>query len=427
MTFYVISVIICILLSAFFSSSEMSLSSANKMRLENLADDGSKRAALACRIIDNFDSALSSILIGNNFANIAISSVATVIAVIIANKTGKSEDALTFISTVIVTAAVIVFGETIPKIVAKKNANRLALVVCYPIRLLTIILWPLIFIVVSVVKLITLPMKGEEDEADEDAAALELQSIIEMAEDEDVLDEERSELLQAALDFDETAVYEVMTARVDVYAVDISDEWDDVYKAILASPFSRIPVYDGSIDNIVGILFLNRFFKALLDNEKPDIRSLLMPPEYIYKTTKLPDVLSRLKTIKCHLAVVTDEYGGCTGIVSLEDVLEEIVGEIWDENDVIEDEVVEAADGTYELDGDMAISDFIELMELNEDEFEGESSTLGGFCIEIAGTYPEKGSVHVYDNIALTVLETDGLRVIKVKAEKLRSPEDEEN
>lgn len=420
MTFYIVAAVVCIFLSAFFSASEMAFSSANRIRLENLAEDGKKTAALAVKIIDRFDDTLSAILIGNNFVNIALSSVASVIAI-----TAFSEE-YTWLSTVIVTVAVIIFGETMPKIVAKKNANRISLMIAPLIRLLSIILKPITFLVVGLVHLITLPMKGEEEE-NEDAAVEELQSIIETAEDEDVIDEERSELLQAALDFDEISASEVMTARVDIAAIDIEDEWDEIYRSIGEANYSRVPVYEGSIDNIIGILLVNRLYKSLIGTKrKPNLRRMLMKPCYIYKTTKLPAVLEQLREAKQHMAVVTDEYGGVCGIITMEDVLEQIVGDIWDETDEVEESVVERPDGTYELDGDMSIGEFCEILGFDEDTFETESSTVGGWTLERFGAFPEKGQRFEADGLTVTVLEMDGLRVEKVLIEVPLKEEEEE-
>ncbi len=422
MTFYIVACVVCIVLSAFFSGSEMSLSSANRIRLENLAEDGNRSAALAVKVIDRFDHTLSAILIGNNFVNIALSSISSLIAIVVF----KAEE-YTWVATVICTLAVIIFGETMPKIVAKKNANRLATIVAWPIRFLSIILTPLIFVVVGIIHLITLPFKGEKTEDDADAAVEELQNMIETAEEEEVLDEDQSELVQAALDFNDISVSEVMTARVDMEAIDIEDDPDELYAYLAETDYSRIPVYEGSVDNIIGVLRLNRYLKALLDESRPDIRRLLIKPCYIYKTTKLPNVLEQLKKAKLHLAVVTDEYGGCTGIVTMEDVLERIVGDIWDDTDEIEaEEVIERPDGLYELDGDMAISDFIELMDYSEDSFETESSTVGGWTLEIFGAFPEEGESFRHENLTVTVLKMDGLRVerVLIKREEI-SDEDE--
>lgn len=421
MTFYILASVVCIVLSAFFSASEMAFSSANRIRLENLAEDGSRAAAWAVRIIDRFDDALSAILIGNNFVNIALSSLASVIAI-----TAFSED-YAWLATVIVTVTVIIFGETMPKIIAKRNANRISLAFAPIIRFLTVLLTPVTYVVVGLVHLITRPLKGEKTGDEQEAAVEELQSIIETAEDEEVLDEDRSELLQAALDFNEISASQVMTARVDIVAIDIEDDWEDILETVSQASFSRIPVYEGSIDNIIGTLYLNHFFKALIDTETVDIRAMLMEPCYIYKTTKLPAVLDQFRKSKRHMAIVTDEYGGCLGLITMEDVLEQIVGEIWDETDEIENEVVERAEGEYELDGDMSIDDFIELVGLSEEALDSDSSTVGGWTTERFGSFPQAGQSFTFRNLNVTVLAMDGLRVgrVLVKIEKEHPDEDE--
>ena len=291
-------IFLCLCLSNFCSASEMAFSSCNVMRLENARDDGSKRAKIAVYITEHFDDALSAILIGNNLANIGASSLASVAVILV---TGGDEYA--WLATIILTVLVIIFGETMPKISAKKNANRTSLKNAYVVRAMMIIFYPLVWLVVSLIKLLTMGMKPEAADADSDEAVEELQSIIETAEDEDVLDEDQSELVQAAIDFSETSAFEVMTARVDVQAIDIEDDWDDILAIIEDAPFTRLPVYEGSIDNVIGILYLNHFLKAMADDGRVDIRKLLMPPCYVYKTMKLPAVLNTLRK-----AGFTDDY-----------------------------------------------------------------------------------------------------------------------
>lgn len=417
MSFYIPAAVACVLLSAFFSGSEMSLSSANRIRLESMRDGGSKAAGIAVALIDSFDNTLSTILIGNNFVNIALSSLGSLIAI-----TAFGEQ-YTWLATVIVTVTVIIFGETVPKIVAKKNANRMSASLAPIIRALSWVLFPLVWAVVKLVHLITSHLPGETG-GGEEAAVEELQSIIETAEDEDVIDEERSELLQAALDFNEVSASEVMTARVDMLAIDIDDDWNEILRTIESSPHSRLPVYEDSVDNIIGVLYLNHFFKAMLEHGRVDLRSMLMKPCFIYKTVKLPSVLEELRRAKMHLAVVTDEYGGTLGLISMEDVLEQLVGDIWDETDVIEDEVVERASGELELDGDMVIGDFLELVDRSEDDFETDSATVGGWTLEMFGSFPAEGDGFEFENLAVTVLKMDGLRVEKVLVKVL--PEAEE-
>ncbi|MBQ3256524.1 MAG: HlyC/CorC family transporter [Oscillospiraceae bacterium] len=411
---YFVAVIVLVCLSAFFSASEMSFSSTNKLRLENMVDDGIGGAKLALKVAERFDDALSAILIGNNLVNIAMSSIGSVMAILIAG------EEWTWLATAIITVLVIIFGETMPKIVAKKNANKLVLVFCYPIYALTVILKPLIWLVVGLANLIMMLLPKERTVRDEDEAQQELQSIIETAEDENVLDEDRSELVQNALEFGDTRVSEVMTARVDIEAIDIEDSFEDILEQIEGSTYSRLPVYEDGIDNVIGILYLNKFYRNLTEQEAVEIRSVLSKPIYVYKTTKLPAALKALRSAKQHLAIVTDEYGGTLGIVTMEDILEQLVGEIWDENDIVEeDEVVEHSNGVYELDGDMQLSDFCELMDWDEDNLDAESATVGGWTIEVHGDFPKVGEGFTHDGVMLEVLEMDGLRVSRVLVKKI--------
>lgn len=406
---YYVAIFALMCLAAFFSSAEMAYSSANRIRLENARESGSRRARIACLIYDRYDDTLSAILIGNNLGNIASSSLASVIAILIAGEEYAP------IATVIITILVIIFCENIPKITAKRNANQLSLRYAYVIRALTIILKPVIWIVVNLINLITAPMKGDNpDEDGQDAAVEELQSIIETVEDEGVIDEERSELLRSALDFSEISANEVMTARVDMSALDIEDDWDELLEIIENTPYSRLPVYEDSIDNIIGVLYLNHFFKAIVDGGPVDIRSLLMAPCFVYKTVKLPSVLSELRRHKMHMAIVTDEYGGAMGLVTMEDVLEQLVGEIWDETDEVFSDIIDRGDGVFELDGDLSIGEFLELLDWSEDGFNSDSATVGGWTLEMFGNFPKADESFTFRNLTVTVLAMDGLRVENV-------------
>ncbi len=404
---------LCIGGSFFFSSSEMAYSSCNVGRLESEKEKGSGRARLALRIIERFDDALGAILIGNNLVNIACSSLGSVLVILL-----LGSDRYAWVSTVVLTVLVIIFGETMPKIIAKKNANSMALQNSRVIYVLMIVLKPLIWIVVSIIGLITMGMKTEK-ESDAEEAVEELQSIIETAEEESVLDEDQTELVQAAIDFSDISAQDAMTARVDMLAIDIDDDWEHILESIENSPYSRLPVYEDSIDNIIGILYLNHFLKAVTDDRHADIRGMLMPACYVYKTMKLPDVLNQLRNAKQHMVIVSDEFGGTLGVVSMEDVLEQIVGDIWDETDTVEQEVTERADGSYELDGAMTLDDFLELLEISEHSFEADSETVGGWTLEsFGGFYPNVGDSFLYEDLTVTVLNMDGRRVEKVLVER---------
>lgn len=404
---YIAGIVVCVLFSAFFSASEMSYSACSRVRLEHARDNGDKEAGIAVRIRERFDDALSAILVGNNLVNIAASSLGSLAVMAVLS------EKYAWLSTLIVTAAVIVFGETIPKITAQKNATRFARSLARPVHALMILLRPVTFVVVGLVNLIT-SLLPDTKKNDEDAALEELHTMIDMAEDEDVLDEDASELVSAAIDFADIAASEVMVARVDIFAIDIDDPWEEILRKIDLSPFSRIPVYEDSIDHVIGILSLNRFLRAMIDQDKVEIRSLLLPTCYVYKTMRLPAVLSSLRNAQQHLAVVTDEYGGTLGIVSMEDVLEQLVGDLWDETDTIERDIVQQGDGLYELDGDMPISEFIELMHWDEDSFDFDSETVGGWCIEYNNGFPNVNSTFRYENAQIRIIEVSERRVRRV-------------
>ncbi len=414
-----IGLVALIALSGFFSGSEISYSALNRTRLENLAER-SQVAKTAVSIHDRFERALSTILIGNNLVNIAASSMATVMAITLFGE--KYTAAVSAVLTVII----IIFGETLPKITAKKNATRYAVSAAYLLRCFLWLFWPVVTVVVWLVNRITGAFPGEE--RDESAGEEELATLIETVEDEGVIDEDRSELLQAALDFSDVSAQNVMTARVDVVAIDIEDDWEEILDTIENSAYSRLPVYQDSMDNVIGVLYLNHFFKAAVDapaGAEIDLRPLLMEPCYVYKTVKLPAVMEEMRRRKTHLAVVTDDYGGTAGIVTMEDVLEEIVGDIWDETDTVEQDAVERADDLYEIEGDMTFDDFLELVGKEDAGIETEADTVGGWTLEGFGGFPEAGDKLERDGFEVTVLEMDGLRVGKVLV-KVLDPEDEE-
>lgn len=394
----ILGIVVCIAGSYFFSSSEMGYSGCSETRIRE------SRSALY--IVEHFDEALSTILIGNNLVNIASSSITSVLIMALA------DESKAWIGTVAVTVLIIIFGETIPKIISKKKPNTVAMKNAPVIRVLMVVFYPLVWLVVKLVDLLTRGMK--EEEQDEDEQVEELQSIIETAEDEGVIDEDQSELLQNAIDFSETSASEVMTARVDMDAIDIDDPIEDIDAFISETRYSRLPVYEGSIDNIIGTLHLNAYYKAkIYGNDR--IRDILSPACFVYKATKLPEALDALRTSRQQLAIVTDEYGGTAGLITLEDVLEEIVGEIWDENDIKEIEAVRVGANDFKVDGDMPLHDFFELIGRSEEEAdEYESETVGGWIIEIAEHYPLKGEEIIFENLTITVLNTDDRRVEKV-------------
>ncbi len=400
-----IGIILCIVLSGVFSASEMAISSCNRVRMENEAEDGNRAAARVVRLNSDYDNTLSTILLSNNLVNIAASSLSTVYIILL---TGS--DDLNWLITAIVTVLVIIFGETIPKIISKKHANSLSKGISGFISALFYILWPVNYIVVKITNLLTRGL-GRNADDDEPEKTEELQAIIETAEDEGVIDAERSEIVAAAIDFSDVSASDVMTARVDIEAIDIDDDLGEITRQVSKSTKSRLPVYRGSIDNIIGVMHLNPFLKAMAAGESPNIEEIMNEPCFVYKTAKLPHVLDVLKDARQHLAIVTDEYSGTLGIVTMEDVLEEIVGDIWDDNDEIEEEVVESDKGELIIDGDMPIGDFLERLGIDEDGWEYESATAGGWAIEYMGDFPKTGDAFDYENYHIEVTEAGERRV----------------
>ena len=421
--YVVILVMIC--LSAYFSASEIAFNSANKMRLRKAADSGSLTSKLAHSICERFTTSLSAILIGNNLANIAISTCSTLIVM----NLFKDNIALaSAISTVLITVIILIFGEIVPKVLAKQHADTVVRIIAIPTRVLTIILSPFVFVVMAILFVLRKIWGSDHKDDEPTVTEEELVSIIDTIEEEGVINEGQGELLQSTLDFRDTTIEKIMTPRIDVTAININDE-DDKISALLSdmTQFSRLPVYEESIDNIVGILSLTRYYKATLVDENPDIRPILLKPCKLHKTMKLPAALAKLREAKMHLAIVIDEYGGTLGVVTMEDILEELVGDIWDDTDVIITECLATGENTYEVIGDMNIDDFFAEIEFIKPEgFSCEYSTMGGWAIQMLEADPHVGDSFKYENIFVIVANMEEERVTKLTVLVEPKPSDEE-
>ncbi len=408
--YVVIFVMIC--LSAYFSASEIAFNSANKMRLRKAAEGESRTAKIAYDITEKFTKALSAILIGNNLANIAVSTCTTLIVM---NLFKDSVALASTVATILVTVVILIFGEIIPKVLAKQNADTVARFVAIPTRILTIILTPLVFIIMSLLFLLRKIWGKDQKDDTPTVTEEELVSIIDTIEEEGVIDEEQGELLQSTLDFGDTTIEKIMTPRIDMTAIDIDDDKENMSVLYDRTQFSRIPVYEDSIDNIIGILTLTRYYKATLEDKNPDIRSILLKPCKLHKTMKLPAALAKLREAKMHLAIVIDEFGGTLGVVTMEDILEELVGDIWDDTDTIITECLATGENTYEVIGDMNIDDFFEEVDIiKPSDFSCEYTTMGGWAIEMLDSDPHVGDSFRYENIFVIVAEMDEERVTKL-------------
>lgn len=422
---YGLVILVMLVLSAFFSGSEISFNTANKMRLRKAAESGSRRARLACKISDHFTTALSAILIGNNLANIAASTAATSIAIaLLANINGGDALAST-LATIIMTVIVLIFGEIVPKLLCKQHADTVVLWVAIPVLILTIILIPAVAIVMGLLWLLRL-IWGKDKSEGVDVTEEELSSIIDTVEEEGVIDEGQSDLLQSTLEFHETTIEEVMTPRIDLTTIDIDDDREAIIETVENSKYSRLPVYEDSIDNIIGVLYLNHYYREAVDNPDVDIRSLLMKPCFLHKTMHLPDALRHLRDRRTHIAIVIDEFGGTMGVVTIEDILEELVGDIWDESDEIVTDVVKTGENTYEVLGEANIYDFFNEIDYEPRDFESEYSTVGGWAVENLNSDPHVGDSFTCGRLYVIVTEMDDMRVTKVTAVLNKPSEDED-
>lgn len=428
---YVLIIVIMVICSAFFSGSEISFNASNKIRLKKRADDGEKAAKLAYKVNERFTEALSAILIGNNLANIAASTAATLIFTnVLADvkiDDGVKSTLITVLSTALMTLLILIFGEITPKIIAKQHADFLVYKVAYPVRIVWIILFPVVKLVMLLINLLRKIWGKDKAENDPTVSEEELASIIETVEEEGVINEDKSELLQSTLEFPDTSIEEIMTPRTDLVSLDINDSFKKNVAIISSSRFSRLPVYDDSADNIVGILSLNRFYREAVDHDGEfDLRSVLLKPVYLHKTMKLPAALKLMREKQTHIAVVTDEFGGTMGIVSLEDILEELVGDIWDESDIIVEEISENADGVYTVNGDMNIYDFFDAVDVSPKDFESDCTTVGGWATEMLNAEPKTGESFTYRELTVTVAAMNDLRVTQLTAVVDRKEDEEE-
>ncbi len=418
-----LGIALLILVSAFFSGTEIAFASANPARLKSKRQQKhSLSLSIASKIVDNYENMLGAVLIGNNLVNIAASSIATLIVIDLLG------EGYAWVATLTMTVLVLIFGEIIPKVLAKQFAEQYCTAVAIPIYVLSLILKPITSLMTGLISLLS--KLWESSVADPDAVSEDdFENIIDIVEDEGVLDEEQCDLLQNALDFDTVLAYEVITPRVDMEAIDIRDPYEMNIRKIEDYIYSRIPVYEDTPDNIIGILHLNHFYKEFVKGERVNIRSLLLPVTYVHKTMPLPDVLEKMKETKSHMVIVLDEYGGTMGILTMEDVLEQLVGEIWDESDEIEREFVCIDDTHFEADGDMRIYDFFDEFDIDIDEdedFETDSATVGGWTITMLDGEVNEGDSFTFENLKITVKKAEEYRVERIEVEKLPEEEAEE-
>lgn len=398
-----IIIVICIVMSAYFSATETAFSSLNRIRIKNLAEKGNQRAALVMRLSERYDSLLSTILIGNNIVNIATASVATVLFVrMLGEETGPS------VSTAVTTVVVLIFGEISPKSIAKESPEKFAMLSAPILHVFMVLLTPFNFLFGLWKKLLSRIFRSEEDSSITEDELLTIVDEVELA---GGIDEQEGTLIRSAIEFSELEARDVLTPRVDLTAVPTNATKQEIAAIFADTGFSRIPVYEGDIDHIIGVLYLKDFHNYVYHTDR-EVSSIIRPTLYIAEGKLIGDLLKELQKQKSHIAVVLDEFGGTVGIVTMEDILEELVGEIWDEHDEVVEEIHCVSDREYEVLGSANVQKLFEQLDI-EDELD--VVTVSGWVIDELGHVPEKGEGFDWNTLHVSVLEMDGRRVKRVR------------
>jgi len=409
LSFWFFLLFMLLMLSAFFSATETSYTTSNRIRLKSMADDGNAAAKRVLKLTENYDKFISTVLVGNNIVNIGSASIAAILF-----SRFFPEETAAAISTVVMTLIILVFAETLPKSIAKVHAEKIAMALSRVVDIFAILFSPIVFILMILIRLTGTKKGAESPSVTED----ELKYIIESIEEEGILEESESNLVQSALDFDETTVQEIMTPRSNIVAISIHDEPDIILQKILKEGYTRMPVYEDNIDSILGVINAKDVLTRVASGKRIALRSLVKPVAFAYLTMNISPLLNELRQNKTHLAVVVDDYGSTKGIVTMEDILEELVGEIWDEYDEIVDEIVPLGDDIYEISGNANLEDLFDELEIDGKNFECDYNTAGGWALAVFERIPKVGEAFSYKNLKITILEADDQRVLKLKLEK---------
>ena len=413
-TVSILIIVACVVMSAYFSATETAFSSINRIRIKNMAEKGDRRAQLVLRISENYDSLLSTILIGNNIVNIACASLATLLFV-----DWLGSDAGPSVSTAVTTIVVLIFGEVSPKSIAKESPESFAKFSAPLLNVLMFVLTPFNFLFRLWKKLLSLIFHSSDSQA---VTEEELLTIVDEAEQEGGIDTQEGSLIRNAIEFTETQAIDVLTPRIDLIAVSVDDSKEDIAAVFAETGYSRIPVYRDSIDHIIGILYQKDFHNYVYHTDR-DISSIIRPAIYVTENKLIGELLQDLQKNKSHLAVVMDEFGGTVGIVTMEDILEELVGEIWDEHDEVVEEIKQTGEQEYEVLGNTNVQKLFEMLDIDK---ELDVVTVSGWVMDELARIPEVGDTFQYENVSVRVLAMDGKRVEKIQVIVTPEPQEEE-
>ncbi len=420
MEIQIIIMAVCLLMSAYFSATETAFSTLSKTKLKTLAEKGDKRAARTLALSEKYDRLISTILIGNNVVNILLSSLTTVTVIQLCTDPAFAETYGTTIATAATTVVVLIFGEITPKSLAADFPEKFAMFSTPMMRVIMFILTPISALFSLWKKLLAKIFRLQPDTK---MSQEELLMLVEEVEEDGTIDEDEGDLLRNAITFAELKAEDILTHRVDLEAFSKDTPMVEIAQKFIDSRFSRLLVYEDSIDNIIGVVHQKDIFTVTGITDKP-IEEILTPPMFIHKTERIDDLLRDLQTNKSHIAVVLDEYGGTLGIVTMEDILEELVGDIWDEHDEVVEDYKEIAENTFRVDCGESLDEFCEFFDL---EIESDSITINGWIMEHLDKIPACGDRFSYENLDITVTETDFHRVstIQVVRHEVESDEDD--
>jgi len=399
---------VLLVLSIFFSANETAYSALNKIRLKHMAEKGSKRAAMALKMHKDFNKLLSTLLVGNNVVNLSMASICAVLFV------RRFGDIGATISTVVLTVVVVVFADVTPKVLAKESPEKVVQICAPFLRFIMFLLAPVNWFFKQWKRLLNLVFKSNA--ADKAITEAELISIVEEAEQDGTIDPEDSKLLHNALEFYDQHAKDILTPRIDVTAIPLTATTEEISAKFLGKGLSRLPVYDETIDNIVGILHMRDFLGSIIQRtESPLIESLMTPPIFVAPLTNISDLFKQLQKEKSHIAVVSDEYGGTEGIVTMEDILEELVGEIWDESDEVVEKIQPTGSGsnTFKVLGLTPMDDFFEFFNMPAKKSATEAPTVSGWIVDMLEKIPEAGDSFTVENLTVTVHKTQHRRALE--------------
>ncbi len=416
---YIISILLLILISAFFSGSELALLTVNRVKLNSMFEDGSIRADKVLQLIKDPNKLITGILIGNNIVNILATSLATSYA----TKVLPNEKIAVLVSTVVLTLLIVIFAEMFPKTVSNANSLKISLLVYYPVRFSLFVFTPLIWLFTHVNNLLLKIFRINSCESSLAMNHRELETVIDMSQKEGMIHQNEQAMLKSVFEFSETHVSDIMVPRVDMVCLDIEDGIEEFFKIVRENGLSRIPVYEDKPDNIIGVLFVKDVIRWVSNHKSIQdmkIKATIRPVDFVPEPKLIDQLFNEMRNKKSHIVMVVDEYGGVSGLVTLEDILEEIVGEIQDEFDSEEELSRQLKDGTYEILGDYPIDDFNDNFSVDIDE--EDIDTISGFMFSQLGHIPHVGEKVEYKNLVLTVRAMDDRRITKVSVKILEQP-----